>query len=102
MTTNLLKATQEVISFVPQTTAEELKMAAESAAEAFKTWKKTSIVSRQAKMFQLQHLIRRDMDKIAAVITSELGKTQADAKGDVLRGLRKLHYNYLCSLCRGC
>jgi hypothetical protein len=28
------------------------------------------------------------MDKIASVITTELGKTQADAKGDVLRGLR--------------
>lgn len=69
-------------------------MAAESAAEAFKTWKKTSIMSRQAKMFQLQHLIRRDMDKIAASITAELGKTQADAKGDVLRGLR----NTICFL----
>lgn len=85
----LLKATQEVISFVPQATDDELKMAIESSAEAFKTWKKTSIMSRQAKMFALQHLIRRDMDKIGAIITEELGKTQADAKGDVLRGLRK-------------
>lgn len=81
---------------MPQTTDEELKLAAESAAEAFKKWKKTSIMSRQAKMFQLQHLIRRDMDKIAAVITSELGKTQADAKGDVLRGLRIESFTNVC------
>lgn len=39
-------------------------------------------------MFALQSLIRQNMDKIAANITTELGKTQADAKGDVLRGLR--------------
>ena len=39
-------------------------------------------------MFNLQNLIKRDMDKLASIITMELGKTQADAKGDVLRGLR--------------
>lgn len=65
-----------------------MKLAVQCAAEAFKTWKKTSIMSRQAKMFALQGLIKRDMDKLGAVITAELGKTQADAKGDVLRGLR--------------
>lgn len=64
-------------------------MAVDAASEAFKTWKRTSIMSRQAKMFQLQSLIKQNMDKIASVITAELGKTQADAKGDVLRGLRK-------------
>ncbi len=73
---------------MPQTTQFELEQAVKTAADAFKIWKKTSIVSRQAKMFQLQHLIRRDMDQLAALITTELGKTQPDAKGDVLRGLR--------------
>lgn len=63
-------------------------MAVQAASESFKTWRKTSIVSRQAKMFNLQNLIKRDMDKLASIITMELGKTQADAKGDVLRGLR--------------
>lgn len=77
-----------MISFVPQTTEEELQQAVSSASEAFKAWKKTSIMSRQSKMFQLQHLIKANMDKLASVITEELGKTQADAKGDVLRGLR--------------
>jgi malonate-semialdehyde dehydrogenase (acetylating) / methylmalonate-semialdehyde dehydrogenase len=67
-----------------------LKQAVNAASEAFKTWRKTSVVTRQAKMFQLQHLIRQNMDKLGALITKELGKTQADAKGDVLRGLRTL------------
>jgi malonate-semialdehyde dehydrogenase (acetylating)/methylmalonate-semialdehyde dehydrogenase len=39
-------------------------------------------------MFQLQHLIKQNMDKLGGLITTELGKTQVDAKGDVLRGLR--------------
>ncbi|KAF9951802.1 hypothetical protein BGZ70_000853 [Mortierella alpina] len=69
-------------------TPEELKYAADSAAEAFKTWKKTSILHRQRKMLDLQLLIRDNMDRIAHSITLEQGKTLADARGDVLRGLQ--------------
>lgn len=37
---------------------------------------------------RLQALIRQNMDVIARSITLEQGKTFADAKGDVLRGLQ--------------
>ena len=82
-------ATQEVVSFVPQATQSELQRAVESSREAFKKWRKVSILTRQKVMFELQRLIREHMDKISSIITVELGKTKADAKGDVLRGLRK-------------
>ncbi|KAF5011920.1 hypothetical protein F66182_15306 [Fusarium sp. NRRL 66182] len=39
-------------------------------------------------MFKFVSLIRRDWDRLAASITLEQGKTFADAKGDVLRGLQ--------------
>jgi malonate-semialdehyde dehydrogenase (acetylating)/methylmalonate-semialdehyde dehydrogenase len=89
-------ATQELISLVPQTTTTELQQAADAASTAFQSWKRTSIVSRQQTMFKLQALVRREMDRIAADITSELGKTQADAKGDVLRGLQVVEH--ACSI----
>jgi len=38
-------------------------------------------------MFKLQHLIREHMDELAANVTLEQGKTLADARGDVFRGL---------------
>ncbi|KAF9976522.1 Methylmalonate-semialdehyde dehydrogenase [acylating] mitochondrial [Actinomortierella ambigua] len=81
-------ATQELVTLVPEATPEELKYAADSAAEAFKSWRKTSILSRQRKMLDLQLLIRENMDRIAHSITLEQGKTLADARGDVLRGLQ--------------
>jgi malonate-semialdehyde dehydrogenase (acetylating)/methylmalonate-semialdehyde dehydrogenase len=81
-------ATQELITRVPQATDAELKEAAKSAQYAFKDWKKTSVLSRQRIMLDLQHAIRGNMDAIAASITREQGKTLADAKGDVLRGLQ--------------
>ncbi|CAI2187154.1 6226_t:CDS:2 [Funneliformis geosporum] len=79
-------ATNELVTHVPETTPQELKDAAESAAEAFKSWRKTSILTRQQILLDLQLLIRKDTDKIAKSITEEQGKTFADAKGDVLRG----------------
>lgn len=63
--------------------------AVESAKEAYKSWRQTSVLSRQQLMLKLQAVIRRDMKKLAANITTEQGKTLADAEGDVLRGLRE-------------
>lgn len=81
-------ATNNLVTRVPQSTDAELNAAVESASKAFKTWKNTSIMARQQIMFKLTHLIRENMDRLAASITLEQGKTFADAKGDVLRGLQ--------------
>ena len=81
-------ATNNLVTRVPQSTDEELRAAVASAEKAFKTWKHTSIMARQQIMFKLTHLVRENMDRLAASITLEQGKTFADAKGDVLRGLQ--------------
>ena len=38
-------------------------------------------------MFDYAALIRRDTDKLAAIMSLEHGKTTLDAKGDIYRGL---------------
>lgn len=77
-----------MIGYVPETTPEELKEATDTAAAAAKEWKKTTVLARQRVMMDLQYLIRRDQDAIAENIVQEQGKTFADAKGDVFRGLQ--------------
>ena len=89
-------ATNELISRVPQSTPTELEDAARSASTAFKSWKDTSVLSRQRKMLDLQLLIRDNMKNIANIITLEQGKTLSDAEGDVLRGLQVVEQ--ACSL----
>ncbi|ORY45986.1 Methylmalonate-semialdehyde dehydrogenase [Rhizoclosmatium globosum] len=89
-------ATQEVVSLVPQATPAELKYATDNAAEAFKTWKKTSVLARQRIMMDLQLLIREKQNDIAKSITLEQGKTIADARGDVFRGLQVVEH--ACSI----
>jgi malonate-semialdehyde dehydrogenase (acetylating)/methylmalonate-semialdehyde dehydrogenase len=81
-------ATNNLVTRVPQSTDEELLAAVDSAEKAFKTWSQTSVLARQTIMFKYVHLIRENWDRLAASITLEQGKTFADARGDVLRGLQ--------------
>jgi malonate-semialdehyde dehydrogenase (acetylating) / methylmalonate-semialdehyde dehydrogenase len=81
-------ATNNLVTRVPQSTDAELKAAVESATAAFPKWKATSIIARQQVIFKFTQLIRENWDRLAASITLEQGKTFADAKGDVLRGLQ--------------
>ena len=81
-------ATNNLVTRVPQSTDEELNAAVESAKRAFPGWKATSLLHKQQIMFQFVALIRHHWDRLAASITLEQGKTFADAKGDVLRGLQ--------------
>lgn len=81
-------ATNNLVTRVPQSTDAEMKAAVESAQKAFPAWKATSLLARQQIMFKYVALIREHWDRLAASITLEQGKTFADAKGDVLRGLQ--------------
>ena len=81
-------ATNNLVTRVPQSTDEELKAAVQSAEKAFPAWRATSIIAKQQIIFKFTNLIREHWDRLAASITLEQGKTFADAKGDVLRGLQ--------------
>ncbi|KAH6628981.1 Aldehyde/histidinol dehydrogenase [Boeremia exigua] len=81
-------ATNNVVTRVPESTDAELSAAVASAQRAFPAWKNTSLLRRQQIMFNYVSLIRQNWDRLAASITLEQGKTLADARGDVLRGLQ--------------
>ncbi|WP_019672399.1 CoA-acylating methylmalonate-semialdehyde dehydrogenase [Psychrobacter lutiphocae] len=85
-------ATQEVIAKVPQTTDDEINAAVAAAKEAFKTWRKTPISKRARIFLTYQALIREHMDELAELLTAEQGKTIADARGDVFRGLEVVEH----------
>ncbi|KAJ4394675.1 aldehyde dehydrogenase (NADP(+)) ald6 [Gnomoniopsis smithogilvyi] len=81
-------ATNNLVTRVPQMTDAELEAAVASAEKAFPIWREMSVLARQQIMFKFVALIRENWDRLAASITLEQGKTFADAKGDVLRGLQ--------------
>ncbi|KAJ5083776.1 aldehyde dehydrogenase [Penicillium angulare] len=81
-------ATNNLVSRVPKLTNPELEEAVISAEKAFPGWQSMSTIARQQIMFRYVGLIREHWDRLAAIITLEQGKTVADSKGDVLRGLQ--------------
>lgn len=81
-------ATNELVTRVPETTRDELDAAVLSASRAYPGWKRLSVIARQQVMFKFVALIRENWDRLAESITLEQGKTFADARGDVYRGLQ--------------
>ncbi|GFP53860.1 hypothetical protein ACSS6W_001488 [Trichoderma asperelloides] len=81
-------ATNNLVTRVPQMTEAEMKAVVESSHKAFLAWRDTTVLFRQQILFRYVQLIKDNWDRLAASITLEQGKTFADAKGDVLRGLQ--------------
>ena len=85
-------ATQAVLARVPMATRGEVDAAVACAAQAFKSWRRTPIGTRARLFLKYQQLIREHMGELAAILTSEQGKTLADAEGDVFRGLEVVEH----------
>ena len=85
-------ATGRVIACTPQNTASELEACAASAEAAFAAWSRVPAQQRTRVNFRLAELIRARTEAVAALITQEQGKTLADARGDVFRGLEVVEY----------
>jgi malonate-semialdehyde dehydrogenase (acetylating) / methylmalonate-semialdehyde dehydrogenase len=85
-------ATGEVQARVPLASKAELDHAVARAAVAQRAWGATNPQKRGRVMMAAVAIINRDMDKLAAKLSSEHGKTFADAKGDVQRGLEVIEY----------
>ena len=80
-------ATQEVIALAPKATAEEIEAAVASAQKAFLAWREVPVSERARLMLRYQHLLKEHHDELAEILVRETGKTFADAKGDVWRGI---------------
>jgi malonate-semialdehyde dehydrogenase (acetylating) / methylmalonate-semialdehyde dehydrogenase len=85
-------ATGQVQARAPLASAAELAAAVDAAQAAQGAWAATNPQKRARVMFNLKALIERDMDALAALLSSEHGKTIPDAKGDVQRGLEVIEF----------
>ncbi|MGG2397611.1 CoA-acylating methylmalonate-semialdehyde dehydrogenase [Pseudomonas sp. SH1-B] len=79
--------TQAVIALVPKATTEEIETAVAGAQQAFLAWREVPVSERARLMLRYQHLLKEHHDELAEILARETGKTFADAKGDVWRGI---------------
>ncbi len=85
-------ATGEITRSVALASEAVVDAAVKAAAEAFPAWRATAPAKRARIMFRYRELLERDIDEIAALITSEHGKVLDDAKGEVARGIEVVEY----------
>ncbi len=80
-------ATNDVIASLPCATDLEMSEAITSAMIAFQSWKQVAVPERARLMLRYQHLLKEHHDELAQTLSQETGKTLADAKGDIWRGI---------------
>jgi len=82
----------EVISEVPMCGADVVNEAVEAAAAAFPAWRDTPPVERARLFFRYRQLVEENFERICESVTREHGKTLAEARGSVYRGIENIEY----------
>jgi malonate-semialdehyde dehydrogenase (acetylating)/methylmalonate-semialdehyde dehydrogenase len=85
-------STGEVISECPEGGAAEASAAVEAAAAAFPSWRDTPSLDRARYFFKFRQLVEENFDGLCASISLEHGKTLAESRGSVHRGLENIEY----------
>ena len=70
----------------------QINQAIGAAAEAQKNWAKLPIKERSKVLFQFRNILLRDQDEISNLKSSESGKTFAEAKAGLMKGIEVLEY----------
>jgi malonate-semialdehyde dehydrogenase (acetylating)/methylmalonate-semialdehyde dehydrogenase len=85
-------ATGDVIAEVGFASIEDVDRAVAASKVAAIDWRSTPLSRRAEVMFHLRDLIVRNRTRLAEIISTENGKTMADALGEVARGLENVEF----------
>jgi malonate-semialdehyde dehydrogenase (acetylating)/methylmalonate-semialdehyde dehydrogenase len=83
-------ATGELLARVPLSTRADVDVAVAAARDAAVGWGQTSPLARMRAVFELRAVLDAHRDEIAALVTLDMGKTIADARGEVGRGIESV------------
>jgi malonate-semialdehyde dehydrogenase (acetylating)/methylmalonate-semialdehyde dehydrogenase len=85
-------STGRVIAKVPLATAEDVNRAVQAAAAALPTWAETPVVERVRVLFRFRDLLVKHADELAHCVTREHGKTLAESRASVQRGVEMVEF----------
>jgi malonate-semialdehyde dehydrogenase (acetylating)/methylmalonate-semialdehyde dehydrogenase len=78
-------ATGEMLARVPLSDAGDLDAAVRAAREALPVWRGVSVIERARRLFALREGLDARREELARSVTTEMGKTIADARAEVAR-----------------
>jgi malonate-semialdehyde dehydrogenase (acetylating)/methylmalonate-semialdehyde dehydrogenase len=85
-------STGKAIARVPFATAEETAAVVEAAKAALFGWSETPAVERARVLFKYRDLLASHFEELAALVTREHGKTLAEARAEVQRGVEMVEF----------
>ena len=85
-------ATGEVTALVPVPDPTLVDEVVAVATHAASTWRNSTQSARTNILFAFRHLLVEHTDELAALVTAEHGKTLADARGEIARGIENVEY----------
>jgi len=85
-------STGEVIARVPLCKADDVDRAVQAAQEAFEEWREVPVVERARLMFKFKALLEANYEEIARSVSREHGKTLAEARASVQRGIEVVEF----------
>ncbi|HXM93041.1 MAG TPA: CoA-acylating methylmalonate-semialdehyde dehydrogenase [Candidatus Dormibacteraeota bacterium] len=83
-------ATGELLARTPLSTTVDVDAAVQAAAAAFPSWRRTPPGERIQYLFKLKNLLEEHIGEVARLITLENGKTLAEAKAEIRRGIENV------------
>lgn len=85
-------ANQELLATVPfgEKTTRDVWEAVSAAGEALIEWKNTPVMKRIQPLYKLKQLLEDNVDEIARLITLECGKSFAESKAEMQRGIENV------------
>src|SRR5579864_9527645 len=76
-------ATEEIIAPIVKSGAEDVAAAVEAAKKAYQGWRLTPAPRRGEILYRVGQLLMERKDQLATLMTMEMGKVIAEARGDV-------------------
>ena len=82
----------EQIAEVELASKATMEKAIESSAKAFQKWSQTTPINRARILAKFKDLLIKNMENLAVMVSEQHGKTIADAKGSIQRGIEVVEY----------
>ena len=82
----------KVISTISNASDKTIENTLNNSIEAFNEWKNFSIAKRSSILFEYKVLLEKNIQKLAEIISKDLGKVHDDAVGEIRRGIENVEY----------
>jgi alpha-ketoglutaric semialdehyde dehydrogenase len=89
---NINPATNTVIGSATQSTADDVSYAVSMAKLAQRKWRNVPAPKRGEMLMKIGDLLKRDKEKLATILTEEMGKVIVEARGEVQEAIDMAYY----------